>query len=382
MATPKINLGFGKKPAEKQDLAVLYARDQGRDIEVPPDEIDPNPHQPRHEFDPAGIEELAESIRQYGFLGVLHAREVDGRYQLAFGERRLRASRVAGVPRLPLRIHAYTDDQMLEIALVENLQRRDLRPLEEAEAFRIMQERGLSIRDIAVRIGKDKGYVENRLALLRAPQDVRDMVAEKPNTVAAAREIARLPEPEQRAPLIERVRAGEASSREVRAEVSRVVPPRPQVTPPSRRTSTPVPATPVPAVPAPATLAPATPVPPAGSATPALAAPAPAVAAPAEQQRPVEAAPAAESDTPGVRRVRDEAVRRVQEAAERAQDVLSGLGNFDWTNVDDERRDRSVRVLDQLIAYIEDLQFKVAPRRRPRLVAGPATRRFESSRQR
>ncbi len=350
MAKGQFNLGLGKKSTsedakKESDLATLYGREQGREMEVPLGEIDPNPFQPRHDFDAAGLVELASSIRQFGFLGGLHARERGGRYQIAFGERRLRACREAGLERIPLRIHDYTDDQMLEIALVENLQRRDLRPLEEAAAFRVMQERGLSIRDIGARIGKDKGYVENRLALLKAPADVQQMVATRPDTVSVAREIAKLPDERQRSELIQRVQAGSASAREVRAEVARVVPPKPQVTVPSRREKEAEPSLPMPTVSA--------------AGVPATD---------ADLVSPTESSPSG-----GLRR--DEPVHLVQAASDRALQSLNALRAMDWTKVDDQLRDRSLRVLDALIAGIEEIQFQIAPRRRPRLVAGPATRR-------
>jgi ParB family chromosome partitioning protein len=114
-------------------------------------------------------------------------------------------------------------EEMIEIGLAENIQRRDLVPLEEAMAFRtLIDQRGYSIRKLAERIGKDKGYVENRLALLNTPEDVRHMVTQRPNSVRAAREIAKLPDPEDRRPLIEGVVAGTLRDRDIRAQVQEV----------------------------------------------------------------------------------------------------------------------------------------------------------------
>ena len=109
---------------------------------------------------------------------------------------------------------------MIEIGLAENVQRRDLHPLEEAEALRTMiEQRGYSERSLAERIGKDRGYIQNRLALLRAPADVQELVAQRPDTISAARAIAQLPTAEARRPLIEGVASGSLTHRDVLAMV-------------------------------------------------------------------------------------------------------------------------------------------------------------------
>ncbi len=173
-----------------------------RDLRI--DRIRPNPFQARRTFD---VAELAQVISVQGFISRLRVRpdpHDPGYFQLVFGERRLRAARDAGLVEVPCEIAEHTDAEMIEIGLAENIQREDLDPLEEAEAFQIfLDQRGYSIRSLAERIAKDKGYIENRLALLRAPGDVQHMVAARPDTIRAAREIAKLPAADARRPLID-----------------------------------------------------------------------------------------------------------------------------------------------------------------------------------
>ena len=203
-----IRRGTSPQVATVDEFEEVFARQaatrQHHLIDIPIDLIDPSPFQIRQDFE--DLHELAAAMRTHGFTSHLwvraHPTEA-GRYQLIYGERRLRAARSAGISLVPCEVTQYDDREMLEIGLTENLQRRDLRPLEEAEGFqRFINTFGYSIRTLADRIGKDKGYIENRLRLLRLPEDVQEMVAARPDTVSAAREVARLPTPEARAPLI------------------------------------------------------------------------------------------------------------------------------------------------------------------------------------
>ncbi len=189
--------------------------------DVPIDRIRPNPFQARHVF--SGIEELAQAIRTHGFVSHLRVRPHptdSGYFQLAYGERRWRAAQAAGLTEIPCEIAEHTDPELLEIGLLENIQRDDLDPLEEAQAFHTMiEQRGYSIRRLAERIGKDKGYVENRIALLDIPEDVRNLVARRPDTIRAARIIAQVPSPVQRHPLIEGIASGTLTHQDIVARV-------------------------------------------------------------------------------------------------------------------------------------------------------------------
>jgi ParB family chromosome partitioning protein len=193
---------------------------------VPIDRIRPNPFQARRNFE--GLDELAQTIRVQGFTTRLRVRrdpEQAGYFQLAFGERRLRAAQLAGLADVPCDIGDHSDDELVEIGLAENIQRRDLDPLEEARAFRTFVDvRGYTNRTLAERIGKDKSYIEERLALLRTPLDVQHMIEERPDTIRVAREIAKLPTQAKRRPLIEGVVNGTMSSRDIRTIVRQQVP--------------------------------------------------------------------------------------------------------------------------------------------------------------
>ena len=147
--------------------------------EVPIGDVIPNPQQPRTVMDPARLEELAASIRMYGIIQpllVTEERGIDGRivYQLIAGERRLRAAKAAGLESVPVTIRQTTPQELLEIAIVENVQRADLNPIEEASAYqRLMEEFGLTQREVAERVGKSRTAVANTLRLTELPPDVR-----------------------------------------------------------------------------------------------------------------------------------------------------------------------------------------------------------------
>jgi ParB family transcriptional regulator, chromosome partitioning protein len=210
-----------KQKASKPGKAVLTTRRTfPQDIAV--DLIEPNPFQARQSF--TDIEALAEAIRQQGFTSRLRVRPhptLPRTFQLVYGERRLLAAKQAGLDVVPCDVADHTDDELIEIGLAENVQRQDLDPLEEARAFlSFIDVRGYSIRRLAERIGKDKSYIEDRLALLRTPTDVQDMVAQRPDSLRAAREIAKLDAPADRQPLIAGVLAGDINSADVREIVS------------------------------------------------------------------------------------------------------------------------------------------------------------------
>jgi ParB family chromosome partitioning protein len=147
-------------------------------IEVPVSDIRPNPFQPRIDFDPEKIEELAGSIAQKGVLQpLIVTRKTEGGYELVVGERRLRAASRAGLSRVPCIVMDVRDEELLEVALVENLQREDLDPIEEARAYELMMEKfDLSHEEVARRVGRNRSTVTNSLRLLRLPEEVRALV--------------------------------------------------------------------------------------------------------------------------------------------------------------------------------------------------------------
>lgn len=141
-------------------------------------EIEPNHNQPRKDFDEKALSELAESIEQHGVLQPLVVRPLaNGNYQLVAGERRWRAARIAGLTEVPVVIKELTDEEVIEIAMIENLQREDLNPLEEALGYRyMMDELKITQEQAAEKVGKSRPAVANALRLLKLPNEVQEMV--------------------------------------------------------------------------------------------------------------------------------------------------------------------------------------------------------------
>lgn len=141
-------------------------------------EIEPNHDQPRKDFDEKALSELAESIEQHGVLQPLVVRPLaNGGYQLVAGERRWRAARIAGLSEVPVIIKELTDEEVIEIAMIENLQREDLNPLEEALGYKfMMDELGITQEQAAEKVGKSRPAVANALRLLKLPDEIREMV--------------------------------------------------------------------------------------------------------------------------------------------------------------------------------------------------------------
>jgi ParB family chromosome partitioning protein len=147
--------------------------------EIPISRIQPNPRQPRQRMDEAELEALAASIREHGVLQPILVTETLDGYQLVAGERRFRASQLAGLDRIPAIVRQLADREQLELALVENLQREDLGPMEEAHAFRsLLDDFGMSQEDIATRVGRARSTVANTLRLLDLDSQVQSAVAE------------------------------------------------------------------------------------------------------------------------------------------------------------------------------------------------------------
>jgi ParB family chromosome partitioning protein len=147
-------------------------------VEIPVGALDPNPFQPRSAIDPARLAELAASIRESGIVQPILVRRRGERYQIIAGERRLRAAQATGLATVPVTVRDVPDEQLLELALVENIQREELNPIEEAQAFhRLQDEFRLTQEEIARRVGRDRTTVANTLRLLRLPRELREMVS-------------------------------------------------------------------------------------------------------------------------------------------------------------------------------------------------------------
>ena len=163
-------------------------------IRVPVEKIQANPYQPRKDFEPEALEDLAASIAEYGVLQpLLVARGNDDNFLLIAGERRLRASKMAGLLDVPVIVSSYTEQQIAEIALIENLQREDLHFLEEAEGYeKLMTQFNLTQEAMAVRVGKKQSTIANKLRLLNLPLEIRNVLKEAQLTERHGRALLKL----------------------------------------------------------------------------------------------------------------------------------------------------------------------------------------------
>ena len=188
---------------------------------IPVDLIDPNPFQPRRVFDPTEVSALADSLRQHGMIQPVLARAVGERYQLIAGERRLRAAIEAHLHEIPARIMDLDDQRVSELAMVENLQREDLNPLDKAGAFRDYLARyGGTQEELAGRLGLDRSTISNLIRLLELPEPVREALASKKITQGHARALLGLPDPVDQVEACKRVVAEGLSVRQTEALVT------------------------------------------------------------------------------------------------------------------------------------------------------------------
>lgn len=213
--------------------ALLPAAPPGAVQEVAVERIEPNPDQPRQRFEGAALDDLAASIREHGVVQPLVvARTDDDRYRLIIGERRWRAARLAGLERVPVVIKDASDRQTLELALVENVQRSDLNPLEEAAAYqRLIQDFGLTQQQVAQQVGRSRVTIANTLRLLALPETLKRAVIEDRITEGHARAILGLTDRQAQLAVLERVEREELSVRQTEELVRRLTEtrvPRPQ----------------------------------------------------------------------------------------------------------------------------------------------------------
>lgn len=189
-----------------------------------------NPYQPRRTFAPEALEELAESIRQHGILQPLTVRPREGGYELIAGERRLQAARKAGLTEVPVTVRDCTDEEMLALALVENLQREDLNAMEAARSYqRLVEEFGLSQAEVASCVGKSRSAVANTLRLLALPAGMQQAVEDGTLSEGHARALLAVEQPERREALFNATLTEGLSVRALEARV------QPQPKQPARR---------------------------------------------------------------------------------------------------------------------------------------------------
>ena len=201
-----------KKPALGRGLGSLMGEAQSEtgfnqpDTEMSIEDIVPNPNQPRTHFNESALEELSESIRENGILQPLLVRKHDSKYEIIAGERRYQASKIAGLTKVPVIIKDVDDQKMLELALIENLQRSDLNPIEEAKGYRqLIKASGMTQEALSKAVSKSRSTITNSLRLLDLPEQVQQLMYEGKLTAGHARAILAVPFEEARIKLAEKV---------------------------------------------------------------------------------------------------------------------------------------------------------------------------------
>lgn len=186
-------------PSNRVSLKALmeendYAGDSKEEvIDLDINNIKPNPYQPRYIFDEQKIEELAASIKENGLIQPIIVKKMNGYYTIISGERRYRASIKAGLKSIPAIVRMYEKSKMIELALIENLQREDLTPVEEAKAYeQIMRELNYTHQELADRVGKSRSYVTNMLGILNLPEEVLKLVDEGKLSMGHARTLSKI----------------------------------------------------------------------------------------------------------------------------------------------------------------------------------------------
>lgn len=212
------------EPAAPDDTR--YARGDAqlgqRVMEIPIASIERNPHQPRVHFDHADLEDLISSIREHGVIQpIVVTPKPDGTYQLIAGERRLRASTIAGLKTIPALVREATELQKLELAIIENVQRADLNPIEEAKAYlRLIDEFGMTQEDVGRKIGKSRPQVANIVRLLQLPEEIQHALVEGTISVSNARTLLSLSDERERMELFRAMLAGNFTVRQTETQVS------------------------------------------------------------------------------------------------------------------------------------------------------------------
>ena len=240
-----------KRPALGRGLSALIPiapppkaqtpdRDQQRPTEIDIDLLGPNPRQPRAQIDETRLEELAQSIRSHGVIQPILVRRVDDHFEIVAGERRWRAAQRAGLLKIPVLVREVTDDHLLEVALIENIQREDLNAIEEAQAYqRLSDDFRMSQESIAAAVGKDRATVANYIRLLRLPAEVRNELASGVLTMGHARALLALSDESAQRRLAREVVSRGLSVREtealVRRESTPAAPPPPRKVDPNTR---------------------------------------------------------------------------------------------------------------------------------------------------
>lgn len=225
MAAQKKGLGKGinilipEAPAK----AKKTEKKETMDTMVSIDKIEPNPDQPRNVFDKSGLKELSESIKQHGVIQPLIVKKRDDYYEIVAGERRWRASKMAGLKKVPVIVKDYSENEIVEIALIENIQRENLNAIEEALAYqRLMEEFSLKQDEVAKKVAKSRTAITNSLRLLKLDERVQDMLSKEKISMGHARALLAIQDGDVQVEVAEKVVAEKLSVRDIEAYVKKL----------------------------------------------------------------------------------------------------------------------------------------------------------------
>lgn len=215
----KLGRGLGSLLSISEEAAAPLQAAENGVVTVDINLVRGNPNQPRKEFEPSALAELSDSIREKGIIQpILVEKEEDGGYQIVAGERRFRAAKLAGLTEVPVIVRSFTDEDRMEIALIENVQREDLSPMEEARAYRhLMESFNLSQEEVAKKVGKQRSTVANSLRLLKLPEDMQAALGTQGLTPGHARAILSVTNPADQRLLFGRILEQGLSVREAEA---------------------------------------------------------------------------------------------------------------------------------------------------------------------
>lgn len=233
LIAPTANPKIKKHTEEKQDTVKVVEKVVEKIVEKPADlyvkisEVEPNREQPRKYFDEDALLELADSIRQFGILQPLLVKRKEDYYEIIAGERRWRAAKLAGIKEVPVIIKEFTDQEVVEISLIENIQRENLNPIEEAQAYRrLMEEFHMKQDEIAERVAKSRTAVTNSIRLLKLDARVQKMVVDEMLSTGHARAILSIEDPEQQYTAAQQIFDEKLSVRETEKLVKELLNPR------------------------------------------------------------------------------------------------------------------------------------------------------------
>lgn len=223
----RLGTGLGAIFGDDLSLAIESiqndAQNHGGATDILVDKIVANPYQPRKEFDPKALEELAESIREHGVFTPILVKEMDSNYVLIAGERRLRAAKMANLERIPAIIKEFTDEQMMEISLLENIQREDLTAIEEASSYeQLIKKLGYTQEQLAKRVGKSREHVANLMRLLKLPKEIQLMVSDKVLSMGQVRPLITLDSEQEMLELAYKIQKEGLSVRQVEKLVKQI----------------------------------------------------------------------------------------------------------------------------------------------------------------